>query len=81
MALFKKKEVKVQEPMPEETKVQEVKLSGKKEEPQEVTLEQVISTNTESWYKAQVLEQLNAQNQALELIGQTLGDLLKEARK
>jgi hypothetical protein len=82
MPLFKKKEQK-QEPMPEKTEVQEIKLSdkGKKEETQEVTLEQVISANTESWYKAQVLEQLNAQNQTLNLIGQILDELLKESKK
>jgi len=66
MGLFKKKEVKTEEQKKQEIKDTEPKVEnlnvGTSQPEQEVTLDNIISLNTEAWYKAQVLEQLGQLN-------------------
>jgi hypothetical protein len=50
MALFKKKEQKDAEPTP----IDKISVQTKKIEEKEPTIDQIIITNTEVWYKTQI---------------------------
>lgn len=85
MALFKKKEERTEEQKKQDKKettphIEEANIGGK-EEQKEVTLDQIISLNTEAWYRAQILEQLNEHTIALGSINANIQQLIEEIKK